>query len=72
MQDEESHEAWAKDKDEHAVLTALTEALRFFKLRDQMNAKVHLSSPRWSPITIAMRDGMEAWRRLHPQEEADG
>jgi hypothetical protein len=56
------------DEPPHAIVLisemadALSEALEFFVARDEMNAKVHLASPRWSPITEQCRRALEAWR----------
>lgn len=33
------------------VMDALDEARAFFELRDEMNSKIHLGVPRYSPIT---------------------
>lgn len=34
------------------ILAALEESEKFFTARDEMNAAVHRSEPRWSPITV--------------------
>lgn len=41
---------------------AVSEAVDFFVARDEMNAKVHLAPPRWSPITEQCRSALESWR----------
>ena len=38
-------------EEQRAIRTALDEAVRFFTNRDEMNAAVHCSEVRWSPVT---------------------
>lgn len=60
----EDIQAWAKDKDERAIEYALMSAYRFFVQRDKMDAAVHLRSGlRLSPVTLIVRDGLDAWTR---------
>lgn len=51
---------------------ALSEAVDYFVARDEMNAKVHLQEPRWSPITDACRDALEMWRQYAYPALIDG
>lgn len=44
------------------VLNTLDECEQFFRLRDRMNARVHLARPRYSPIT---KEVTKAIRDLH-------
>lgn len=45
---------------ESIVDRALKEAFEFFVHRDKMNARVHLSEIRWSPITDLVSQGIQA------------
>lgn len=52
---------------------AISEAVEFFVARDEMNAKVHLAPPRWSPITEQCQHALESWRNWrYPAAQTDG
>lgn len=70
---------WDKSQDEmshdNARILALIDLVRkkdealqvcdeFFTARDEMNSRVHLSSPRWSAITQLVKDTLELPEQL--------
>ena len=48
------------------VFSALLEAANFLHARDEMNAAIHLTAVRLSPLTIAVDRAIEAMRSPRP------
>lgn len=56
----------APPDEREAVRVALAHALFFLEARDRMNAEVHLSDVRWSPLTVEVRNALIVLMRPKP------